>query len=60
MKDGILGSRESVLCVECGRYIYENDSYYAIKRNRKVGGGFVHIHTRCYEKLLPKNKKRKR
>lgn len=56
-RNGKIGEHSSELCVECGEKIYGNDDYYAIKRNPKVGGGYVYIHKACYEKLLPKNKK---
>ncbi len=59
MRGGKIETYDNVICVECGRKIYAYDDYYAIKRNPKVGGGFVHIHISCYEKLLPKNKDRK-
>lgn len=58
-RSGAIENYDNVHCVECGKVIKEDDSYYAIRRNPKVGGGYVHIHIKCYEKLLPGNKDKK-
>lgn len=59
-REGKIEKHDSVCCIECGKKLYSYDEYHIVKRNKKVGGGFIHIHKACYEKLLPKNKKRKR
>lgn len=56
-RNGEIEKYDNAFCVECGKKLYSYDEYHTIKRNKKVGGGFLHIHKACYEKLLPKNKK---
>lgn len=56
-RSGKIEKYDDVRCIECSKKLYEYDDYYAIKRNKKLGGGFIHIHKACYEHLLPKNKK---
>lgn len=54
---GNINEHENVLCIECGKPVNSNDDYHIIKRSKKFGSGFIHIHKGCYEMLLPKNKK---
>ncbi len=55
-QNGKIEAYDNVYCIECGKHIYRDEDYYAIKRNKRLGGGFIHIHKACYESLLPKNK----
>ncbi len=59
-RNGEIEAYDGERCVECGELIYKHDDYHTIKRNKKIGGGFIHIHKACYESLLPKNNLRKR
>lgn len=55
-RNGGIEVRDNVRCIECGKNIRCSDDYHIINRNKKIGGGFIHIHKTCYENLLPKNK----
>lgn len=59
-RNGEIETCDDVRCIECGTNIHSSDDYHIIKRNKKIGGGFIHIHKACYESLLPKNNLRKR
>jgi len=59
-RNGEIEANDGVHCIECGKSIHDSDDYHIIKRNKKIGGGFIHIHKACYESLLPKNNLRKR
>ncbi|MCX4257779.1 MAG: hypothetical protein OSJ54_12755 [Oscillospiraceae bacterium] len=58
-RSGKIEEHDDICCIECGKKICESCDYHIIKRNKKLGGGFIHIHKSCYERLLPKNKKKK-
>jgi len=57
-RNGEIEAYDGVHCIECGERIYSHEDYHIIKRNKKLGGGFIHIHKRCYENLLPQNARR--
>ncbi len=59
-RNGEIEICDIVHCLECGKTIQPSDKYHIIKRNRKLGGKFIHIHKDCYEDLLPKNIKQER
>ena len=56
-RNGEIEPYDDAVCIECCKKLYSYDDYYAIRRNKKLGGGFIHIHKVCYESLLPKNNK---
>lgn len=56
-RSGKIEKHDDIRCIECRKKICSTDDYHIIKRNKKLGGGFIHIHKHCYESLLPKNKK---